>query len=116
MATGWLTEADIEDYWPDALAEMSPAELAPLLASARSQCEDFAPTLPEDAVVPDTYRLAQAMQARALWRSVRASTGDTLGADGLSVTVFPLDWNVKALLRPHRGRPRVGRGKKKETP
>lgn len=57
------------------------------------------------APVPDRLVLAQVMQARALYRSALAGSGDGIGADGLSVTVFPMDWTVKNLLRPrHVGR------------
>jgi hypothetical protein len=45
------------------------------------------------------------MQARAIWNATKTGPADSLGADGLTVTVFPLDWNIKALLRPKRGCP-----------
>jgi len=71
-----------------------------LLAAARTQCEAFAPALEEGEDVPENYRLAQALQARALYRSGIAGSGDQIGPDGLTVTVFPMDWTVKRLLRP----------------
>jgi len=108
---GWLTVAELGDaddwpevYWPAGIAEFDDLQsLEVLLAAARAQCEAFAPRLPEGAPVPETYRLAQAMQARALFRSTITGDGDqTVGADGHRVTVFPLDWTIKALLRPKR--------------
>jgi hypothetical protein len=101
----WLTERlDAEQYWPN-VSEVEDFALSSLLTSARIQCEAFAPALPEGAEVPENYRFAQALQARALYRAGLAGTGDQIGADGLTVTVFPMDWQVKALLRPKRGVP-----------
>jgi len=108
-------------YWPQCDLEIH--ELAMLLTSARIQCEEYAPDVAyvagvrgatvvldeadvmTTAVVPESWRQAQALQARALWRSGAAGSGDQIGGDGLAVTVFPLDWTVKRLLRPQRGLP-----------
>lgn len=103
----WLTAEDIDEvvrYWPQAGTDLEPDELAPLLASARTQCEAYAPALTEGAEVPENYRLAQALQARALFRSGIAGSNDQIGAEGYTVTVFPMDWTVKNLLRPKKGR------------
>jgi hypothetical protein len=112
----WLTAGDlptVREYWPT-VDEVDPAELVHLLASAQVQCEDFAPTLTTtttalDGTVttttaepPVNYLKAQAFQARALYRSSIAGSGDQIGGDGFTVTVFPMDWTVKALLRPRR--------------
>jgi len=88
--------------WPDAPED--DGELAAVLEAACSQCEAFAPVL-GDADLPDIsqharFVRAQIMQARALYRSGTVGGGDTFGAEGMSVTVFPMDWTVKALLRP----------------
>ena len=108
MTSGWLTsDFDLEGYWPEAVDEFgasgSPA-LDSLLDAARIQCEAYAPALPEGADVPETWRRAQALQARALHRSAIARDGDRIGVDGVAVTVFPMDWTVKRLLRPQRGK------------
>lgn len=107
--TTWLTpeEARTEPYWPECEVEEDDA-LARLLAAARTACEAFAPSLEEGADVPEHYRLAQAAQARAIWRAGGGTTdGTDLGGTEYAVTVYPLDWNVKALLRPKHGRPVV---------
>lgn len=100
-------------FWPT-VDEVDPDELAALLVSARVQCEAFAPSLSTTdpitgvvtvADVPVNYRHAQAVQARALYRSGQVGSGDQMGGDGMTVTVFPMDWTVKALLRPRRGAP-----------
>ncbi len=105
-AQEWLTPADFvnpDSQWWSVCPVDDLEVLGALLAAARTQCEALAPVIADGEAVPDAYRLAQAMQARALWRAQRAGSGDAIGADGLSVTVFPMDWTVKALLRP-RGR------------
>ncbi|TDE91585.1 hypothetical protein EXU48_15680 [Occultella glacieicola] len=106
----WLTPVEVvtDAYWPSCplvpADEVDAKALDRLLTSARIQCEEFAPTLAEGADVPENWRLAQAFQARALYRSARAGSQDRLGEDGLAVTVFPMDWTVKNLLRPKRGK------------
>lgn len=124
--SGWLTAAEAIEapYWPT--CDLEPLELAALLTSARDQCEAYAPAVayaadvsgadvhssdlddvPINATVPESWRLAQALHARALYRSGIAGSGDQIGGDGLTVTVFPMDWTVKNLLRPRAGRPVV---------
>lgn len=108
--TGWLTyAAAAEPYWPGVVDVDDEDQVGALLASARVQCEAFAPGAPEgdDVEVSESWRLAQGLQARALWRSGVAGSGDRIGGDELAVTVFPMDWTVKALLRPAR-KPVVG--------
>lgn len=112
---GWLTrdEARWPPYWPgdrgggsddDPGEDIDSYGLEALLTSAREQCEAYAPALPEGAEVPERYRLAQSLQARALFRAGLTS-GQSIGADGLVIPVFAMDWHVKALLRPPSGRP-----------
>lgn len=99
--TGWLTSSDVDlaSFWPGSI-DLDPDALDAYLAAARKQCEDFAPPLEVGAPVPHEYRLAQALQARALARSGIVGSGDQLGGYGETVSVFPMDWTVKRLLRP----------------
>ena len=102
---GWLDAGNITEvrgYWPG-VDEVDLDELALLLASAQVQCAAFAPDLGDDVTVPVNYRHAQVLQARALYRAGMAGSNDQIGLDGQSVTVFPMDWTVKNLLRPKRG-------------
>jgi len=100
VAVTWLTpdEAGQEPYWPTCPVETD--ALAKLLEVARTQCEAFAPALADGADVPENYRLAQARQAQNAYRAGQVDTGGSYGVDDVQVTVFPLDWHVKALLRP----------------
>ena len=97
-----ITLADLRSDWDD--APLDDDTLSELADAAWMQCWTYAPTLPLGAVVPDNYRLAVKMQTRALWRSVNSNGGDQIGGE-FSVTVFPMDWTVQALLRPKRGKP-----------
>ena len=102
---GWLDAGNITEvrgYWPG-VDEVDLDELALLLASAQVQCAAFAPDLGDDVTVPANYRHAQVLQARALYRAGMAGSNDQIGLDGQSVTVFPMDWTVKNLLRPKSG-------------
>lgn len=97
---GWHSLESARAGWPEASTEDE--RVYRLLHTARIQCEQFAPDYAGRA--PETYRQAQLLQARALWASGAVSQGDQFGdGAGLSVTVFPMDWTVKNLLRPKRG-------------
>ena len=105
---GWASLEDARADWADA-EQMSDEELTRYLAAAYEQCAAYAPDLDVDqTVIPSRLVQAQVMQARAIWRALSAGDGDQLGPDGFRVTVYPMDWTVKNLLRPRRGLPRVG--------
>lgn len=97
LEDGWHTIDSLRNQWRD--APIDDAELFVLMQAAKDQCEAFAPVL--TGSVPLRFRQAQAMQARSLWNAGHTSQ-DQFGAEGMTVTVFPMDWQVKALLRPTR--------------
>ncbi|MCR2785434.1 MULTISPECIES: hypothetical protein [unclassified Microbacterium] len=111
MAWNTLTEA--RAIWRDAPA--SDPVLTLYLESAHSACLAYAPSLVEDPnvidggsfdeePVPATWKLAEVMQARNIWNSVKASPGGgEMDGSSYGITAFPLDWQVKQLLRPERG-------------
>ena len=99
---GWLTLQQARDMWPQAPDD--DVTLTMLLDSAQIACEAFAPKLLDGTKVPVNYRQAQFQQARALWLAMSANQDSRIGGDEFAITVFPLDWNVKQLLRP-RGIP-----------
>jgi hypothetical protein len=104
---GWISLEYAREKWHDAM-DMDDEDLTSYLLSAYESCVAFAPALADGAEVPESWRLAQVMQARAIRRSLVAGTADNMTADGLTVTVYPLDWTVRQQLRPKTGRPRVG--------
>lgn len=101
---GWHTLPSARSEWQDAPARDE--RLWPLLELAKQQVLAFAPALEDGQLPPLNYRHAQLLQARNLFNAGRVdpSTGDA-GGEGFSLTPFPLDWNVKQLLRPKNPRP-----------
>ena len=106
----WISGSDdprLVVLWPGA-EDYEDGDLDFPFEVARIQCTRFAPALAEGSAVPDNYVAAQVMQARALARAGIVGSGDQAGGYGDVVTVFPMDWNVKNLLRPKRGKPYFG--------
>lgn len=111
---GWIDmETDLEQLevdFPD--APIDPGVLATYLQAAYEQCLayipqkrdaetcELVPDVPDP--VPTSWVKAQIWQARALYQSVVTGPGDQVGADGMRVTVYPMDWSVRNLLRPRR--------------
>lgn len=105
----WLTASEIDadeevQEWLSTVwsgwIDIDPGALAGVLEAARDQCDAWYHF--EPGAVPVRARHAQALQAKALVRSGAAGTDDTVGGFGETVTVFPMDWTVKRLLRPER--------------
>lgn len=103
---GWLSIYEARNLWAD--APVNDVQLFRLLDAAKTQCIAYAPTLGLTDVVPVNYRQAQLMQVRALYMSFISNQNDSVGVDGYQVRTFPLDWNIKALLRPKVGKPVLG--------
>lgn len=102
---GWHTLDSARIEWADAEA-LTDIQLFQVLELGRQQVVEYAPNLPEDAVVPLNYRHAQLMQARNLLNAGRAEGGEQ--GEDFVLRPFPLDWMVKQVLRPKRGVPVVG--------
>ena len=103
MATiGWVDPDEVGAFWADAPQDAT--VLASYLQAAYEQCVAYLPPelFPESGTIPQRWIQAQIMQARALHRSTVTGSGDQMGGDGYTVTVFPMDWTVKNLLRPKR--------------
>lgn len=98
----WLTADDEElpTLWPDVPMNDDTATL--YLSAAKEACLAYAPALPEGAAMPDGWRLAQALQARNTYNSSKAAPGGDFDGGGYGISAFPLDWQVKQLLRPRR--------------
>ena len=106
---GWITDpadARLAVLWAGSVDYGD--ELAFPLYVAQVQCAEFAPTLADGAPVPENWVAAQVLQTRSLVRAGIVGGGDQAGNYGETVTVFPMDWQVKNLLRPMRGRPYFG--------
>ena len=97
---GWLTLEQARQLWAD--APLDDIFLALILETAREQCEAYAPVLLTDALIPVRYTQAQLTQARALYQSTIANQNDNVGIEGFTVRVFPLDFTIRAMLRPKK--------------
>lgn len=105
----WYTSSDLETLvhlWPGAL-DISSEALDVYLEAARDQCIAFlgsgSTSFNQPDEIPTRWSLAQVMQAKALSQSPLVGHDDQYGGIGESVTIFPMDWKVKALLRPAQG-------------
>lgn len=104
MAT-WYTVEEAEIDWADA-AQMTEERLLQLLTVAKDAVVAFAPVVEEPLdVIPDGYREAQLMQARNIWNSAKASPAGDFDNGSYSLSSFPLDWQVRQLIRPKRAVP-----------
>lgn len=95
---GWLTLEQARNLWAD--APLDDVLLYQILETAKAQCIAYAPTF--TGTVPLQYVQAQGLQARAIYQSVIANQQDNVGVDGFQVRVFPLDFTIRAMLRPKR--------------
>lgn len=101
---GWLLNVDddrLPDLWP-AFVDLTEDVVEMALTAAREDCQTFAPPLTDPDNPPASYVIAQAMQARAIARAGFVGSGDQMGGYGEGVTVYPMDWHVKQLLRPKK--------------
>lgn len=93
----------VRDRWADAPTDDD--TLADLLATARTECENYAPA-ETDPQHPGEHacRTAQLLHARNIWNASLIAPGDGggFGEGGFAVTVHPLDWAVTQRLRPKR--------------
>lgn len=101
----WHTVESAREQWRDAPDD--DVVLFELLDAAHTACVEYAPTIDPDLPIPSNYRQAQLLQARAVWTFGKTNSQGTLGPDGFEITsyVYPLDNNIKQLLRPKQGVP-----------
>lgn len=95
----WLSLAELREEWADA-----PENNRVLFAISRAAIRAilrWAPNNPNDPATPDadSYRRAHVMHSRATWQAATGTTSDTLGDGEFAVTIYPLDWHVKNVLR-----------------
>jgi hypothetical protein len=101
-----LHAALLDELWPD-VAGLAAESLEHYLTVAHEQCWEFLNRKADPEAIPARYVQAQIMQARAQRRTGLVGESDQIGPDGLTVTVYPMDRSIKALLRPRRGKPVV---------
>ena len=97
---GWLDLQTARAQWAD--APYDDIFLHQILDTAKFQCIEYAPPLAAGKQPPINYVQAQLLQARAIYQSVLANQNDAVGLEGFAVRVFPLDFTIRAMLRPKR--------------
>lgn len=104
---GWHTLDTARHAWSDAV-RIEDDILWEILAVAKHEVVAYAPALAVGATVPVHYRKGQLMQARSLWNASKVDpSSGAMGDDSFAITPFPLDWQVKQVLRPKRAVPVV---------
>jgi len=93
--TAWHTLDSARREWAD--ADMEDVQLYTLLTAAKEAVLAYAPAT---VGVPLRFKQAQLMQTRAVWNATKAGSEDSIGPEGFSVRVYPLDKNIRQLLRP----------------
>lgn len=103
---GWHTLDAARRAWNGAPEDDT--RLYDLLQTSRIQVLEFAPALALGAPVPVNYKAAELAQARNIWNaSITDPNSGQMNGDGYQVPVYPLDWNVKQMIRPRRAVPVV---------
>ena len=123
----WHTVESARSQWADAPTdeddEAPDASLEELLSVAKLAVRAYAPALPDEggliidedgyivpaegSEIPDNYRVAQLMQARNIWNAAKASPSGGFDNGEYGLQSFPLDWQIRQLLRPKRGLPAI---------
>jgi len=101
---GWLTPAEVRGLWADAPYDDEMLEM--IVDAAAIQLDAFVPLYP---VVQATaaWKLAHLMQIKNLWNAGKTDPAGTYGEEGFAFRPYPLDWQIKALIRPKSAVPVV---------
>lgn len=101
--TGWHSISSARAEWPDA-AKVDDHRLFKLLALARLDVEAYARAADLALPRPPMHlREAQLMQARNRIAAARVDPASGSGGEeGFAIGPFPLDWHIKATIRPAR--------------
>lgn len=104
----WLVVTDPDGQWHDVIsarlewagAPEADGTLHRILDVARDQVEAYAPDIDPAASFPERYRQAQLVQARNTFNASLTNGDQQTDVGGFVVTIRPLDWAVKQLIRP----------------
>jgi hypothetical protein len=107
----WHDETSAQDEWPDAPVDEDggTSRLSTILEAAKDAVLSYAPeqeVVPVD--IPAGWREAQLKQAQNIWNASKASPSGDFDGGQYGLSTFPLDWSVRQLIRPKRGRPVIG--------
>jgi len=99
----WQTLDSARAAWLDAPDD--DFALFALLQNARTAILKYGTTLTDPAEVRAGRRQAQLMQARAVWNATKSNDQGEVGPEGYAIRVYPLDKNIRQLLRPNSALP-----------
>ena len=91
----------IREIWAE-IDHMPPEIVAAYLNAANYVCDSFAPSLAEGSTIPDSWKLAEILQAKHIWSRSRSGNRDSIGADGYEISTYPLVLEARGLIRPKR--------------
>lgn len=94
----WHTPESARTQWVD--APLDDEQLQELLDVAKQAVLAYAPAIDDPDDPPTNYRVAQLTQTKNVWNGSYASPSGDLDGGSFGLTTFPLDWQVKQLLRP----------------
>lgn len=96
----WNTDQNsVSVIWPDA-ENLDPTVFAVVMNTANAICAAYAPALPSGSVIPDSWKMAEILQAIHIWGQKGRGNGDTFGPDGLPITTYSLAYTARDILRP----------------
>lgn len=98
----WYTLEEAQADW-SGLGAPDADQMERLLDVSKDECLAFSPvTLTDPVVIPEGHRWAQLAHARNIWNAQKANPSGGFGDDtqGFALTPFPMDWAVRARLRP----------------
>lgn len=103
---GWHTIDSSRAQWVD--APLDDRALHEVLSVAKEAVLAFAPAVDPEERPPTNYVRAQLLQARNTWNASKVDPSGQLGDGTFATRPFPLDWQIKQLLRPRTILPAVG--------
>lgn len=106
-SSGWHTTDSAREEWPTE-GTYTDVQLYRLLAAAKTQCVDYAPTLAEGEPVPMNWADAQLMQARNIANAAKTDPGSSADGELFVIRPYSMDKFVKNLLRPPKAVPVIG--------
>lgn len=98
----------ISSIWADA-EYVDPLTLAAIFSAANQVCASFAPSVPNPdftagvpGVIPESWKIAEILQAKHIWARMRSGNRESIGPDGYEISTYPLVLEARGLLRPKR--------------
>lgn len=91
----------ISEIWADA-EHLETETLTVYLNAANDVCDAFAPSLISGTAIPDSWKLAEILQAKHIWTRSRSGNRDSIGPDGYEISTYPLVLEARGLIRPKR--------------